>query len=614
MGYEWWVILILGELLVITVHEFGHAFAAWGVQFRFKAINIGPVTVRKDATGHHQYTFDWRRVLGGGGYMAAVPTSEKSLRLNQILVVFAGPFISLNAGLVLFLVFLNLPGTSWERSWQKIGIFSVLFVTDFIRNLIPIGYTDGSLLLHLILWTRKGRELSSAWLAGKDTDEAAALQAQTDFEGEVERRRRVLEQALPHLAPNSLELAVKYQELGFAELRAQRPAEAAQSLTKSQDIIRQCPSAHPLMQANNWMGLHSAYRSEQRPDDAKQAYQSAVRAFEASFAGVPAAAAPEIRMALARMHLDWRAFQAAADEIDRALENFPKHAKTLLMNAKLLGLRAECEFYLGCPDRGHAAAREARAILLSSEIVEAERGQALGEMGAIALSYWMAGRVDETVTLLNEAIELSEPRGEVNRTARLRVTLAEVLRKAGRLSEAEAALPADQGLTAAVREAFFSQRAQIRLRMGQVDAAIADLEQALSLKKADPYASAAEIATAQGSLAEALLEAQRVDEAEQLARTACDVLAPRCHPNAAGSLITLAIVSRERQPEAASAYLEEALRLISEAPLLKIASKARFLEGEAARLERYGLVFQAKQYHAGAEAQWSALGRTPVAA
>ena len=32
--------------------------------------------------------------------MESVPTSERSLRLNQILVIIAGPFLSLNAGLL----------------------------------------------------------------------------------------------------------------------------------------------------------------------------------------------------------------------------------------------------------------------------------------------------------------------------------------------------------------------------------------------------------------------------------------------------------------------------------------------------------------------------------
>lgn len=609
----WWPMLILAELVVVTVHEFGHALQAWAVGFRFKAINIGPLTVKKRARGH-SFHLDLTRLVGGGGYMSAVPTSERHIRVNQILVVFAGPFLSLTAGLALLVVFLNLPGSRWEESWQRIGIFTVLFVVDFIRNLIPVGYTDGSLLLHLLLWTPKGREFSSAWMAGKEHEEAAALQAQTNFEGEVEQRRRILEQALPHLAPNSLDLASRYQELGFAELRAKRPGAAIENLAKSLEIFRACPNAHPLLLANSWMGLHSAYRLDQRPDSAMGAYAEAVKAFEAAIGNLPPAAVPELRMAVARMHLDWRAYQAASDEVGLALEKLQRSAKTLLLHAKLLALQAECEFCLGCPERGHAAARQAQEMLRSPEIGDAEHAQAIAELGSIAVGYWMVGLVDEAVALLHEAIPLMERRDEVNRTARLKVTLAEILRKAGRLPEAMAALPPDRDLTPGLREALLSQRAQIQLRAGQMDAAIADLLEAWSLKKADPHASAAEVATAQGALAEALLDSSRFNEAEQLARSACDVLASASHPNAAGPLITLAIVCRERQPEKTSAFLEEALRLISDAPLLKVASRARFLEAEATRLERFGLALPAKQFRAVAETQWSALGRSSVAA
>jgi len=136
---EFWTILVVGELVVVAVHEFGHAFLAWGVGFRFKSICIGPVTTWRDAMGRRYFKFDWKKLLLAGGYMGSVPTSAKSLRMNQILVTFAGPFLSLNAGLLLFLLFLRLPGTSLEQYWKPIGMVALLFVVDFIRNLIPIG-------------------------------------------------------------------------------------------------------------------------------------------------------------------------------------------------------------------------------------------------------------------------------------------------------------------------------------------------------------------------------------------------------------------------------------------------------------------------------------------
>lgn len=608
LGKEFWLVLILGELLVITVHEFGHALAAWAVHFRFKVINVGPVTVWKDATGHRHSRFEWKRLLVGGGYMGAVPTSDRSVRLNQILVIFAGPFVSLNAGLLLFLLFLNLPGTAWQHSWDKIGTVAILFGVDFIRNLIPIGYTDGTLLLHLILWTPKGREFASAWLAAKDKEEADEREAHVDFEREVELRRRVLEQALAHGDQNSVELAFKYQALGFAELRAMRPHEAEQSLRTSLHILQQCRAAPALLAANSWMGLYRAHFSQQRPAEAAQACTSAVRAFEKSKKSLTRESLVDVQKALAQLHIDSRAYEAALHEIEGALASFPSGRAHLLRKATFLRQRAECEFYLGSPDAALAAATKAADILRSPELPESARSQAASDLATLGVSFWMAGRTEQAIALLSESIQSLEARGAVNRVARVRVTLAEVLRKAGRLPEAQVALPNQEELTPDIRETFLRQQAQIHLRAGQIAEAIAGLEEALRLKKADQHASAAEIATAEGSLAEAFLDASRVEEAETLARRSCDVLVPMGHPNAAGSLITLALISKQ------SPYTDEALRLISEAQLLKTASKARFLEAAAARLERYDWIHKAEEFRAAAEAQWQTFGPTTVPA
>ena len=605
---SFWVMLTVGELLVITVHEFGHALAAWAVHFRFKVINIGPLTVWKDATGHRHTRFEWKRLCAGGGYMGAVPTSNKSLRLNQILVVFAGPFVSLNAGLVLFLLFLNLAGTAGERYWVPVGLLSVLFAVDFIRNLIPIGYTDGTLLLHLTLDTRKGREFSATWFASKDNEEADKLQAHVDYESEVELRSRVLEQALAHGDSQSAELASKYQALGFAQLRARRSQEAGQNLTKSLDILKQC-GGHPVAEGNSWMGLYSAYYAQQRPVEAKRAYTSAIAAFDKCKQMLPVAAVVDIRKAVAQMHLDMHVYESALEEIDQALLNFPSGRTQLLLKATLFRQRAECEFSLGCPKAALPAASTAAEILRSVEIAESDLDQAASDLGAVGVTLWMGGLNDRAVELLREAIRRTEERGVANRAARLRVTLAEVLRKAGRLEEAAAALPSADGLLADVHESFVAQRAQIHLLSRRLHEAIADLEEALRLKKADAHATTAEVATAEASLAEGYLDAGRAAEAELSARRACEVLCTTEHPNGAGALVTLAILARQQQQDSAGAYVDEALRLVTDAKLLKTASKARFLEAAADRLERFGWMHKAKEFRAAAATRWQTLGR-----
>lgn len=604
-----WVLLTAGELLVVTVHEFGHAVAAWAVHFRFKVINIGPLTVWNDATGNRHIRFEWKRLIAGGGYLGAVPTSKKSLRVNQILVIFAGPFVSLNAGLILFLLFLNLPGTAAERYWVPVGTLAILFGVDFIRNLVPIGYTDGTLLLHLTLGTRKGREFSATWFATKDKEEADKLQAHLDFEREVQMRANVLEQALAHSGRHSVELAAKYQALGFAQLRARHPREAEQNLTTSLEMLKEC-GGNALAEGNSWMGLHRAYYAQQRPDELKHAYARAIAAFDKCKGSLPVEAVVEIRKAVAQMHLDTHAYEAAFDEVDRALASFPGGRKYLLLKATLFRQRAESKFSLGCPEAGVAASNTAAEILRSSEIADADRDQAASDLGSVGVTLWMAGLNDTAVELLWEAIRAIEERGIDNRAARLRVTLVEVLRKAGRLEEAAAALPGGDGLLPDVHESMLTQRAQIHLRAGRFPEAVLDLEEALRLKKADPHASPAEVATAQASLAEGLLDAGRTAEAVLNARRACEELCTNNHPNGAGALITLGILARRDKQDLAGTYVDEALRLIAEAPLLKIASKARFLEAAADRLESCGWIHKAKDFRAAAATRWQSLGRT----
>lgn len=607
MGREFWPILVGGELLVVTLHEFGHAIAAWAVHFRFKVINIGPVTVWKDALGARHWKFEWARLCCGGGYTGAVPTSDKGLRMNQILVVFAGPFVSLNAGLALFLLFLKIPGTVWEGSWPIIGMFAVMFGVDFVRNLIPLGYTDGTLLLHLILWTAKGKEFSSAWLATKDSEEADRRKEEVDFDKEADLRRSVLEQALAHGEAASVELALKYQSLGFAEVRARRPLEAGQNLTKSLDILKQCGNVHPLVEANSWKGLEHAYTQLQQAADVRRAGSFAVRAFEKCKKTITQPGALEVQSALAQLHINANHYEAALDEIQQGLESVPQDRKYLLLKAKFFRLRAECEFLLGCSESGLEAAETAAQILRSAEIAESDRAHAWRDLGVLAASLWMAGRTEPAIALFNQAIQFFELQASI-RGDRLRLALAQVLRRDGRLVEAEAALPVEERIKPEMRENFLTQRSQIWLRLGRVEQSIADLGEALQLKKADSHASTSEIATAESLLAEALLEGRRVEEAEASARSACGVLVPAEHPNAAGGLVTLALIARERGQESADAYLDEGLRLLSEAPLLKPAAKAHFFESEAARLERHGWKKPAEDWRSAAARNWESLG------
>jgi hypothetical protein len=73
-------------------------------------------------------------------------------------------------------------------------VLAILFIADFVGNLIPIGYCDGTLLLHLLLWTKPGHDLYAIQLASKTHDDAAQRLVAQDFAGEVQLRQKALDQ------------------------------------------------------------------------------------------------------------------------------------------------------------------------------------------------------------------------------------------------------------------------------------------------------------------------------------------------------------------------------------------------------------------------------------
>jgi len=207
------LVFVAGFVVVTAVHELGHTLVAWGLGFRFVAINIGPLTIERDQWGHRRVRFDWSRLTRAQGYAAAVPRTEEHIRSNAMLMVFAGPFASLNAGLLFWLVYRNLPGSSWEAYWVVPGIMAVLFAADFIANLIPIGYSDGTMLLHLLLWTKHGRDLYALHLASKTHDDASQRLLEQDIAAEVQLRRKALDQMLARGDAPSRALGHSYQAL-----------------------------------------------------------------------------------------------------------------------------------------------------------------------------------------------------------------------------------------------------------------------------------------------------------------------------------------------------------------------------------------------------------------
>lgn len=543
------------------------------------------------------------RLVDWGARLGSAPESEQRERLVQMGVAFAGPFASFAAGLAPLVALFKIRGTEEEDAWPLLAFYAVLFMADFARNLVPIGYTDGTKILHLIRWSRRGQELVVKLLLSRALAEAQARSARGDIEAELCERQRVVELILREGATDALDLGSAYQWLGMAQYHTMRWWEAELSLRKSLDWFGKCPGGSArLLEVHSWDYIECLYSQQQRAVDARRAYESGLEAIERA-RGEPSPSPMILSMYAADLHAAACNFNLASEEVAKALALRP------LPNQKavLLELRAKCEFHLS-----HAAA----ALIAMEEAEEAIRlalaqggwAEPLVRLGWLGHTLWDAGRSGRAVAPLEKAAGMMEKRGAASQALWLRLELSSIFRRAGRFAEAEAALPKEELVAGRLRGGLIHARAEIRLRSGRVDEAIADFEERLRLAKEDPHALDTEVATAQAVLASAFRAAGRLEEAEALARESLEVLKAAEHPDAACSLETLALIGWQRQEDSAKTLLGEAVQVILSAPLLGPAPKARWLEDAARDLDRAGRTQEAQELRSLAAEQWRSLG------
>ncbi len=103
-------------LIDVTVHEMGHVAMAWALHNRLRVINIGPFTFQDAGHGYH-FHFDWRRLLGAGGFVSSASLTGENLRWKLVAEIAGGPAAALLGSLIAAATFFSLPGTSLEACW-----------------------------------------------------------------------------------------------------------------------------------------------------------------------------------------------------------------------------------------------------------------------------------------------------------------------------------------------------------------------------------------------------------------------------------------------------------------------------------------------------------------
>jgi tetratricopeptide (TPR) repeat protein len=585
-GWTWWPWYSAFIFVNIVLHESGHAIMAWAAGFKLRIISIGPFTFWRDHS-RFQFRFDPARLFESGGYMGAVPVSDRNLRLYETAVVAAGPAANALTCLVLFAVFFSLPGTAWQPWWWIASFNGVIAGVMAASNLIPLGYCDGTMLLHLILWTPAGRLLLDRKRVLQMGEEADAFHAQAAFDKEIELREAMLGRSLAFGQANAFMIAACHQALGTAySLLDDWPA-AESHYRKCLEFEAEI-AANPALAGNAWSGLQNATIRRHHVAAVGRAYVSALDILEKRKAsgGGPTGPAVTLTM-LALVHLRNGSFKTALGEIEQGLKSLPRGSSSLFLRGHLLRSEAVCRARLGEIDAGLAAAQSAADLYRSPGVPPDRRNLAWEDVADLGDELASTGQSALAIDLLRAGIAPLESGGARSVAGLYRIKLATLLRQLGRPDEACAALPAEHTLSPALRRAFLAERARLHLVAAHADLAVADCRELVALWSAHPCTPAPEIASAEALLAEACLAAGDPSEAEALAMKAADVLGPWQHPDAASCLITIALARSQSAGEGSSVLIDEAFRFIEGDALLGPAEKARLKECETARIREF---------------------------
>lgn len=154
------VALLLTYLLCIAVHEAGHVLGGRLAGFRTLLFIVGPLRIERTPDG---FTAGLNRsVLLAGGMAAMVPVGLEDLRRRTIIMVAAGPLVSLMLGAQLLAVyqatssFLLRPGAPFAAHFLALGLVAAGAISLLIGALTLLPgrsggfYSDGARMLRLM--------------------------------------------------------------------------------------------------------------------------------------------------------------------------------------------------------------------------------------------------------------------------------------------------------------------------------------------------------------------------------------------------------------------------------------------------------------------------------
>ena len=555
-----WIFLPVFLLIDVTVHEFGHVAAAWALKNRLRTVNIGPFTFRDFGRGP-QFHFDWRRLFHATGFVSSTPAPGPHFRARFIAQVAGGPAAAFLNGLVMACVFLALPDTRLQALWWFPGFLSVIAFFDVVMNLVPLGYSDGAMIFHLALLTRRGQALLSRIHAERSREESEALHNRAEFDKAEQVWTTALEDAAKGGEGNALLVASCHEYLARTKRAIGDWAGTEAESRTCLSFEAECACENSLA-INAWAHLQRAAFARHRVLEVGRAYPPLLAALEEDRRKVgDRVESAVLRVMLGRAHIAAANFEKALEEALRAIEIIPAGNDRMILAAEAWSIRAQAEFALGRTLPSLESANQAAALLRSPQIPAERRTFAWHDLACLGADLFFQGDSQLAPQLIREAIPHLKNAGALDTCACHRIQLASICRELGDYRQAWDCLPAEDGLSAVRLRDLLAERARLHLASGSPETAVADCERLLQLWQSEPL----EHAVVQALFAQAFLASGNADAARSLASQAIDVLGPARHVDAASALMTLG-------------HMDEARNIIERDLLLSRASKDRRLK------------------------------------
>jgi tetratricopeptide (TPR) repeat protein len=570
------VLWILGcQAAFLLVHETGHLLAAYLVGFRFHQINIGPFSLTQRPGGSWGFRFVWQQVLMSGGYLHAIPQTTQDLKVNWIMVVAAGPTVSLFIGMLGFLALVSLPGGPYAEYWTVAATVTGVCVADCIANMLPLGMTDGAIFVHTVAGTKRGEGILAGLEAAMLNDRADQAEGLIDPVELIRTRKQALEQTEKVAAVTSLDTATQRIEYARATLRVGNGREAAAALTEAYKALEALPEVPDLVWFQYWTNVFETASSQGSLAHANDARQKALEyGTKLATEKMDWELRVPVQVDCARLSMSEGDYFKAIGVVQETRAACPENRALTPHAVELLAVEAECEVRLG--RRLPAEQLVQAAIDVAKGLKEKQRARAMELLAHTAVRLNAAGDSEFAQQMFAVAVEGVESGAAKAVGAGYRAAWAESLYENGKLAEAEAVLATMPEEALGFSADVETLRAQLLMAADRPQDAITVLNPIVDGPGPEPEEQGRQIAIARSRALRswALFRSGAVEQALADAHAACDVLMPEEHPDAAPALLTLAMSVEGANSDLSEAYIQEGTRLICDSNSFSPTNKA----------------------------------------